>query len=124
MLPPSTDGIPIDAVKMHRTLKNRKSGSKKKRDKGDGNKTIRRKKSKSDNEESHKGVVDLEQMEKMMLKVKGTKSSARKGKARKDKEENTPNSGKSNICGDGGQKRGEGQGNRVKDMHGRLCSSC
>jgi hypothetical protein len=92
--PPSTDGTPIDAVKMRRMSKNRESGSKKKRDKGDGNKTIGRKKSKSDNEESHKGVVDLEQMEKMPLKVKGTKSSARKGKARKDKKKNTPDSGK------------------------------
>jgi hypothetical protein len=92
--PPSTDGTPINAVKMPRTPKNGESSSKKKRDKGDGIKTIGRKKSKSDNEESHKGVVDLEQMEKTLLKVKGTKSSARKGKARKDKEKNTPTSGK------------------------------
>jgi hypothetical protein len=91
---PSTNGTPIDAVKMRRTLKNRESGSKKKRDNGNGNKTIGRKKSKSDDEESHEGVVDLEQMEKMPLKVKGTKSSSRKGKARIDKEKNTPNSGK------------------------------
>jgi hypothetical protein len=75
---------------MRRTLKNGESSSKKKRDKGDGNKTICRKKSKSDNVESHKGVVDLEQMEKTPLKVKGTKSSGRKGKARIDKEKNTP----------------------------------
>jgi hypothetical protein len=92
--PPSTDGTPINAVKMRRTPMNGESGSKKKRDKGDGNETIGRKKSKSDNTESHKGVEDLEQMEKMLLKVKGTKSNARKGKARKDKEKNTPNSGK------------------------------
>jgi hypothetical protein len=92
--PPSMDGTPIDAVKMRRTSKNGESGSKKKRDKGDGNKTIGRKKSKSENMESHKGVIDLEQMEKTLLKVQGTKSSARKGKARIDKEKNTPNSGK------------------------------
>jgi hypothetical protein len=91
---PSMDGTPIDAIKMHRTSKNGESGCKKKRDKGNGNKTIGRKKSKSDNKESHEGIVDLEQMEKMPLKVKGTKSSARKGKARKDKEKNTPDSGK------------------------------
>jgi hypothetical protein len=88
--PPSMDGTPIDAVKMHGTSKNGESGSKQKRDKSNGNKTIGRKKSKSDNKESHKGVVNLEQMEKTLLKVKGTKSSARKGKARKDKEKNTP----------------------------------
>ncbi len=92
--PPSTDGTPIDAVKMRRMLKNRESRSKKKMDKGNGNKTIGRKKSKSDNKESHEGVVDLEQMEKTPLKVKGTKSSTRKDKARIDKEKNTPNSGK------------------------------
>jgi hypothetical protein len=92
--PPSMDGTPTDAAKMHRTPKSRESGSKKKSEKGDGNKTIGRKKSNSDNKESHKGVVNLEQMEKTLLKVKGTKSSARKGKARKDKEKNTPNSGK------------------------------
>jgi hypothetical protein len=92
--PPSMDGTPINAVKMRRTSKNGESGSKKKRDKGDGNETIGRKKSKSDDKESHKGVVDLEQMEKTPLKVKGTKSSARKGMARKDKEKNTPDSGK------------------------------
>ncbi len=92
--PPSTDGTPINAVKMRRTSKNGESGSKTKRDKGDGNKTIGRKKSKSDNKESHEGVVDLDQMEKTPLKVKGTKSSTRKGKARIDKEKNTPNSGK------------------------------
>jgi hypothetical protein len=92
--PPSMDGTPIDAVKMHRMSKNGESSSKKKRDKGDGNKTIGRKKSKLDDKESHKGVVNLEQMEKTPLKVKGTKSSARKGKARIDKEKNTPNSGK------------------------------
>ncbi len=79
---------------MHRMLKNGESGSKKKRDKGDGNKTTGRKKSISDDKESHKEVVNLEQMEKMPLKVKGTKSSARQGKARIDKEKNTPNSGK------------------------------
>jgi hypothetical protein len=92
--PPSIDGTPINAVKMHRTSKNGESGSKKKRDKGNGNKTIGRKKSKSDDEESHKGVGNLEQMEKTLLKVKGTKSSMRKGKARIDKEKNTPDSGK------------------------------
>jgi hypothetical protein len=95
--PSSMDGTPIDAVKMCRTSKNGESGSKKKREKGNGNKTIGRKKSKLDNKESHEGVVDLEQMEKMPLKVKGTKSSTRKGKARKDKEKNTPNSGKKNA---------------------------
>jgi hypothetical protein len=92
--PPSTDGTPIDAVKMHRTSKNGESGSKKKRDKGNGNKTIGRKKSKSDDKESHEGIVEIEQMEKTPLKVKGTKSSARKGEARIDKEKNTPDSGK------------------------------
>jgi hypothetical protein len=92
--PLSMDGTPIDVVKMRRTLKNGESGSKKKRDKGNGNKTIGRKKSKSDNKELHKEVIDIEQMEKMPLKVKGTKSSTRKGKARIDKEKNTPDSGK------------------------------
>jgi hypothetical protein len=92
--PLSMDGTPIDAVKMRRMLKNRKTGSQKKRDKGNGNETIGRKKSKSDDEESHEGVISLEQMEKAPLKVKGTKSSARKGKARIDKEKNTPDSGK------------------------------
>jgi hypothetical protein len=92
--PPSTDRTPINAVKMRRMPKRGESGSKKKRDKGNGNKTIGRKKSKSDNKESHKGVINLEQMEKTPLKVKRTKSSARKGKARKDKEKNTPDSGK------------------------------
>jgi hypothetical protein len=80
--------------KMGRTPKNGESGSTKKRDKGNDNKTIGRKKSKSDNKESHKGVINLEQMEKTPLKVKGTKSSVRKGKARKDKEKHTPDSGK------------------------------
>jgi hypothetical protein len=62
--PPSMEGTPINAVKMHRMPKSWESGSKKKREKGNGNEIIGRKKSKSDNKESHKGVVDLEQMEK------------------------------------------------------------
>jgi hypothetical protein len=55
--PPSTEGTPIDVVKMRRMPKSGESSSKKKRDKGDGNEIIGRKKSKSDNEESHKGVL-------------------------------------------------------------------
>jgi hypothetical protein len=36
VLPPSMDGTPIDAVQMRMAPKNRESGSKKKRGKGDG----------------------------------------------------------------------------------------
>jgi hypothetical protein len=94
--PPSTEGMPIKGVKMQRTTKSGNSGSKKEEDTSNGNKTIGCKKSKSDNEESQaEEVADLEQMEKTPLKAKGTKDSAKKAKAKKDKGKgNTPDSGK------------------------------
>jgi hypothetical protein len=94
VLPPSMEGTPVDTAKANRSPGSGATDIIKKRDNLDSDNGIGRKKSKSDDKESHEGVIDLEQMEKMPLKVKGTKSSARKGKARIDKEKNTPNSGK------------------------------
>ncbi len=66
--PPSTEGTPIKAVKMQRTMKSGNSGSKKKRDTSNGNKTIGCKKSKSDDEESPaEEVPNLEKVEKTLL---------------------------------------------------------
>jgi hypothetical protein len=94
--PPYTEGTPIATAKMQRTTKSGNSISKKKRDTSNGNKTIGRKKSKSDHEESQaEEVTNLEKMEKMPLKAKGTKDSTKKVKAKKDKgKSNTPDSGK------------------------------
>ncbi len=84
--PPSTEGTPIEVVKMQRTTKSGDSGFKKKRNTSNNNKTIGHKKSISDDEESQaEEVVDLEKMEKTPLKAKGTKDSTKKAKAKKDK---------------------------------------
>jgi hypothetical protein len=66
-------------------------GSAKKRDTSNGNETIGSKKSKSDNEELQaEEVADLEKMGKTPLKVKRTKDSTKKAKAKKDKGKSTP----------------------------------
>jgi hypothetical protein len=49
---------------------------------------------KSDDEDSHEGLVDLEKMDETLLKPKGSKPSSKKGKAKKGKEGQTPDSGK------------------------------
>ncbi len=94
MPPPSKEGTPIDAVKMRRMPGSGSSSSKKKRDKTNGNDAIGCKKSKSDNEDSHKGLADLEKMDEMLLKPKRSKPSSKKGKAKKGKEGQTPDTGK------------------------------
>ncbi len=94
MPPPSKEGTPINAVKMRRMPGSGASSSKKKRDKTNGNDAIGRKKSKSDDEESHKGLADIEKMDETLLKPKGLKPSLKKGKAKKGKEGQTPDSGK------------------------------
>jgi hypothetical protein len=94
MPPSSKEGTPVDAVKMQRTPGSGAISSKKKRDKTDGNDAIGQKKSKSDNEDSHKGLANLEQMDETPLKPKGSKPSSKKGKAKKGTEGQTPNSGK------------------------------
>jgi hypothetical protein len=61
--PPSMEGTPIAAVMLRQTTKSSNPGSTKKRDTSNGNKTIGRKRSKSDNEESQaEEVADLEKM--------------------------------------------------------------
>jgi hypothetical protein len=68
---PSTDGTPIETVKNRREKTGPGNDSTKKRDSSGQNKAIGRKNSKSDNEDLEV-QVDLEQMEKTLLKVKGT----------------------------------------------------
>jgi hypothetical protein len=91
--PPTMEGTPIEAVTMQRTPKSSDSASKKKRGKADGSKTTGRKKLKLDNKDSQpEEVIDLEKMEKMPLKAKGTKGSGEKNKTKKDRGKNTPDS--------------------------------
>jgi hypothetical protein len=90
--PPSTEGTPMDAAKMRRNSATGTSGSKNKRDSIDGKEVISSKKSKSDDEESHGEVADLEKMEETPLKLKGTRSRSKKGSTKKDKAKKTPES--------------------------------
>jgi hypothetical protein len=90
---PSTDGTPIETVKKIREKTGPGNKPTKKRDSSKQSKDIGRKKSRSDDEESE-AQVDLEQMEKMPLKVKGRKSSTRKTKKKKEMgKASTPNTG-------------------------------
>jgi hypothetical protein len=90
---PSTDGTPIKTVKNRRKKTGPGNDPTKKRDSRGQNKAIGRKKSRSDDEDSEV-QVDLEQMEKTLLKVKGTTSSARKTKKKKERgKASTPNTG-------------------------------
>jgi hypothetical protein len=87
------DGMPIETVKNRREKTGPGIEPTKKRDSREQNEDIRRKKSRLDNEESE-AQVDLEQMEKTPLKVKGTKSSVRKTKKKKETgKASTPNTG-------------------------------
>jgi hypothetical protein len=94
---PSTDETPLETVKNRREKTGPGNNPTKKRDSSGHNKAIGRKKSRSADEDSEV-QVDLEQMEKTLLKVKGTKSSARKTK----KKEKT---GKASTPDTGGKKK-------------------
>jgi hypothetical protein len=111
---PSTDGTPIETVKNRREKTGPGNNPTKKRDSSRQNKAIGRKKSRSDDEDSEV-QVDLEQMEKTPLKVKGTKSIARKTKKKKEMgKASTPNTGggeEDNLCQDGGKRYCGGTGN-------------
>ncbi len=91
---PSMDGTPIEVAKMRRSPGSGILGTTKKRDILDSSNAIGRKKSKSDDEESLEKVANLEKMDEMPLKPKGSKSKPRKGSARKDKAAKTPDSGR------------------------------
>jgi hypothetical protein len=87
------DVTPIETVKNRREKTGTGNNPTKRRDSSGQNKTIGRKKSRSDNEDLEV-QVNLEQTEKMLLKVKGTKSSARKTKKKKETgKASTPNTG-------------------------------
>jgi hypothetical protein len=92
--PPSTDDTPIEAAKTRRSPGSGISGATKKRDKRNCSNAIGQKKSKSDDEESLGGVANLESMDETPLKPKGSKSTSRKGLAKKDKAAKTPDSGR------------------------------
>jgi hypothetical protein len=90
---PSTDGTPIETLKNRREKTGPDNDPTKKRDSSGQNKAIRRKKPRSDDEDLEL-QVDLEQMEKTLLKVKGMKSSTRKTKKEKEtRKASTPNTG-------------------------------
>jgi hypothetical protein len=90
---PSTDGTPIETVENRGEKTGPGNDPTKKRDSSGQNKAIGRKKSRSDDEDSEV-QVNLEQMEKTLLKVNGTKSSARKTKKKEETgKASTPNTG-------------------------------
>jgi hypothetical protein len=92
--PSFMDGTPIEAAKMRRSPGSGILGTTKKQDKLDSSNAIGRKKSKSDDEDSLGGVANLEKMDETPLKPKGSKSTSRKGLAKKDKAAKTPDSGR------------------------------
>jgi hypothetical protein len=95
---PSTEGMPIEAVKNRREKNGTDSNLTKEKDSSKQNKAIRREKSKSDDEELGVHKVNLEKMEKTPLKVKGKKDSVKKVKKKNKK-------GKSNTTKSGGRKK-------------------
>jgi hypothetical protein len=115
---PSTDGTPIETVKNRRKKTGPGNEPTKKRDSSGQNKDIGRKKSGSDDEELDQ--VDLEQIEKIPLNVKGMKSSARKTKKKKE-------TGKASTPDTGGKKKAtfaKTVGNNTVEEQEINCKTC